>query len=473
MPIFNPLQLAEDACGFWNNNNLPNLIDGFAFDSRQIEKGNLFLALKGTLNDGHDYLYAAMQKGASGAIVEKVNDSISLPQLKVPNVAQALERIASLQRERFLGSVIGITGSCGKTTTKDLLTHLLHQEVHSTFLNYNNLLGVPITLLNLDSASHKYGIIEAGINITGEMNLLASMIKPDISIITNIFPVHLDGLNNVGTIAKEKALLAQATKENGFVLFPSACLTYHPFQCLGLKTRVIAKYNETINNFPNDQIIRYEIKVDLDNSLLIGVKLSEMSEEKIFNLPLLSEGMVTNVVLAICTALLMGVNEEQIRNRLLIWTPSKFRGQVYEYGKQIYYADCYNANPISMLDALTIFQKRFHFSSKHLYILGCMAELGEKVDFYHYQVGKSLKLRGEDRIILLGEHAESYKLGLVDAGNSFSQILYLQNKEKVLDYLKEFEGTIFLKGSNFYELWKLLPEQAKLEEKRKVEFVVC
>lgn len=344
----------------------------------------------------------------------------------------------------------------------------MHQEVHATYLNHNNLLGVPLTLMGLDNDLHKYGVIEAGMNIPGEMECLASMIKPDISVITNVFPVHLEGLGTIENIAQEKAFLAEATKEDGLILFPSVCLSYKPFQSFGLKARVLARQRELIHSIPENQIIRYEIEENLDSTLLLHMQLNAVCEVQTFNLPLLSEGIMTNIALAISTALLIGIQEEEIKKRLLIWTPSKLRGQVYEYGKQIYYADCYNANPVSMLDALSIFQKRFSFSSKHLYILGCMAELSDQAEPYHYQVGKALKLRKEDKVILLGVHAESYALGLIEAGNDNSQILSLQNKEKVFDYLNEFEGTIFLKGSKLYELWELLPEKAKLEETRKV-----
>lgn len=101
MSVFNALQLAQDACGFWFNENPPSFINGFAFDSRQLEAGNLFLALKGEKNDGHDYLYQAMKKGASGAIVEEVNVNVALPQLKVSNVLQAFQRLAQIHRKRF------------------------------------------------------------------------------------------------------------------------------------------------------------------------------------------------------------------------------------------------------------------------------------------------------------------------------------------------------------------------------------
>lgn len=467
MSVFDPIQLAQDACGTWVNGNKPNLITGFSFDSRHLQVGDLFLALTTDSRDGHDYLNSAFKKGAAGAIVERVNFDSALPQLQVANTLEAFQKIASRHRERFAGSVIGITGSCGKTTTKDLLTHLLAKRTQATLLNYNNLLGVPMTLMGLDSSIHEYGIIEAGMNVPGEMPRLVSMIKPDISIITNVFPVHLEGLGTIENIAIEKALLAQATKKDGWIVFPSSCLQFKPFQCFGLKARVVAFQDEFID-FPINQIIRYDINENEDDSISLYIKIDENSNSQVFNLPILSEGVTQNVVLAICVALLMGVEIEQIRSCLLSWVPSKYRGQVYYYGEQVYYVDCYNANPASMLDALAVFQKRFKVTGNHLFILGSMAELGDKAAQYHYEIGKSLKLRAQDRVLLLGTHSRDYALGLKDAGNDFSQIICLQNKQKAFDYLNDFKGIVFLKGSKPYALWELLPAEVQLEERTKV-----
>lgn len=467
MSLFDPIQLAKDACGFWADDKKPNLINGFSFDTRELQKGNLFLALKSKQNDGHDYLKDALLKGASGAIVEKINASIPLPQLLVSNVDEAFQQTARIHRQRFSGIIVGITGSCGKTSTKDLVTHLLDERTHSTFLNHNNLLGVPITLMNLDNDLHQYGIIEAGMNIPGEMQCLASMINPNISIITNIYPVHLEGLGSVENIAKEKAFLAQSTQKDGIILFPSHCLNFKVFQNLGSKARILARKNEIIDNYFQNQIIYYDVIENLNETISLEIQLDRLDKIKIFNLPLLSSGMISNVALAISTVLLMGIKAEKIQSRLFTWLPSKHRGQVYEYGEQIFYADCYNANPVSMLDAISIFQKRFSSSSKHLYILGCMGELSDQADAYHYKVGRALHLRPEDKVILIGPNAQNYAEGLGDAGNDFSQILCLQNKEKIFDYLKEFEGVIFLKGSKPYRLWELLPKQARLIDSRK------
>ncbi|PWU07669.1 MAG: hypothetical protein C5B43_00025 [Verrucomicrobia bacterium] len=468
MQIFDPLELEKMSNGIWTNGKLPEEIRGFAFDTRELKKGDLFLALKGDIRDGHDYLDEAMRVGAVGAIVEKVDLNRNFPQLQVSNVLEAFQNIARKHREEFGGKIIGITGSCGKTTTKDLVSLLLGEESYKTFLNHNNLLGVPMTLMGLDNDLHKFGVIEAGMNIRGEMECLVSMIRPDISIITNIFPVHLEGVGEIKDIAREKAYLAEGTKQGGIVLFPKSCLEYEEFRSLGSKVRVLAKKEEVIEDLLENQIIRYEIEEDLDDVITIHLELPDFAKIYSFDLPMVSEGVIINVMLAISTALLLGVQPEEIRERLLNWVPSKYRGEIYQSGKQIYYADCYNANPASMLDALGVFQKRFKNFGRYLYVLGCMGELSDKAELYHYQVGKSLKLRDEDSVLLLGRDAPHYFLGLKDAGNDFSQIICLQNKEKAFEYLNGFEGAVFLKGSKPYALWELLPKEAALQKSRKI-----
>ncbi len=457
MCAFDLCQFAQDANGKWMNDKIPKQITGFSFDTRSINSGNIFLALKGESRDGHQYLDLAFEKGASAAIVEVFNTAVPLPQLKVADTLKAFQQIARAHRKRFEGVVFGITGSCGKTTTKDLLTQLLGKErAHTTFLNNNNLLGVPLTLMGLDSLEHDYGVIEAGTNMSGEMECLASMIQPDISIITNVYPVHLEGLGTLEDIAYQKYFLAQSTKEKGYVLFPSQCLQFEAFQLLNDKMRVLVYEGEDIG-LPEEQLIVYRIEENPDRTMSVVIRLPGTRNEDKFIVPMVSRGVVSNVALVISACLIVGIKVWQIKERLKEWVPSLHRGQIYHHGKQVYYADCYNANPIAMRDALDIFQKHFDCSYNRLYILGCMTELGSEASRYHYEIGASLKLEMGDRILLLGEHAKDYERGLKGAGNEVSQIICLQNKEKAFDYLKCFEGAVFLKGSKPYALWELLP----------------
>ena len=192
MPDFNPSDLANWCSGEWTK--LPEAkIKGFSIDTRNLGEGELFVAIKGN-RDGHEFLDLAQQSGACGALVTNLVDDRNIPQLISGDSLGALQAIAQNHREKFQGKVVGITGSCGKTSTKDILTLLLgYETTHSTEKNFNNYLGVPLTLLGLDPEIHKNSVVEAGINQTKEMSILAKMISANIAIISNIGASHLEG----------------------------------------------------------------------------------------------------------------------------------------------------------------------------------------------------------------------------------------------------------------------------------------
>lgn len=434
MSLFDPIALAKITQGEWMDGKLPKAIQGFSFDSRIIKPDEFFIALRSSKADGHYYLNAALAAGASGAMVERFNATIPFPQLKVGDSLKAFQLLAKKQREFFKGIVIGVTGSCGKTTTKDLLTHLLGLEkTQATYLNFNNLIGVPLTLLGLDNSKHQYGVIEAGMNQIGEMACLAAMIQPDISIITNVYPVHLEGLGSVERIAQEKAYLAQST--GNMIFLPECCLQYEIFKSLKNKC----------------SIPLYEIKYHSNKTVSLYLSNNE------YILPIYSHGMLSNIALAIAVCQFLGIESYQIKECLKIWKPSQYRGQIVKSDKLTYYVDCYNANPVAMKDSLEVFQRHFDSIDRRLYILGSMTELLNEASRYHCEVGESLKLKKSDKILLLGDNAEDYERGLKLAGNEDSQIICLKKREDALDYLKDFEGAVFLKGSKPYALWELVP----------------
>ena len=198
---------------------------GFAIDTRQLQAGQVFVALKTGRRDGPDFLPAAQAAGASAALVASAQPAGAFPQLVVPDPLAAFQEVARRHRRRFEGPVIGISGSAGKTSTKELLALLLGGGggVLATEGNLNNQLGVPLTLTRLDPAAHLYAVIEAGIGGPGEMGPLAAMIAPDIAIITLVAPAHLSELGDLAGVAREKALLPAAVKAGGVAIFPASC----------------------------------------------------------------------------------------------------------------------------------------------------------------------------------------------------------------------------------------------------------
>ncbi|PIY62655.1 MAG: hypothetical protein COY94_01585, partial [Verrucomicrobia bacterium CG_4_10_14_0_8_um_filter_43_34] len=202
--------------GKWYGPVVQDDLKSFSNDTRTLKKGDIFLALKGEGVDGHAFLESAQKNGAAGAIVQEYDDAITLPQLKVSDVLEAFHVIAHRHREQYSGKLVGVTGSCGKTSTREMLRSFFGlPKTPVNRINWNNLLGVPLNLMELELVGQQYGVIEAGMDRVGEMDKLAKMIEPDCAIVTNVYPQHMNNLGSIEAIAEEKAKLARATRKGG------------------------------------------------------------------------------------------------------------------------------------------------------------------------------------------------------------------------------------------------------------------
>jgi len=229
MPFFDPESLAEWSRGEWNRSPR-NLVSGFSHDSRRMESGGMFVAVRAE-RDGHDFIRNAARLGASSAMVDHFVAESDLPQLKTTDVGDAFLRIAHMHRSNFEGKIVGVTGSCGKTSTKDALQLLLGADTClATNGNFNNLLGVPLTLLRLEHSLHRQAVVEAGINQIGEMAKLAKTIAPDITLVTMVASAHLEGLGSETKVAQEKARLIQDSGTVKTAIFPEQCLKFDAFR---------------------------------------------------------------------------------------------------------------------------------------------------------------------------------------------------------------------------------------------------
>jgi UDP-N-acetylmuramoyl-tripeptide--D-alanyl-D-alanine ligase len=454
MPEFHPQQLQEWSHGRWEGPP-PRPVASFAFDSRRLRPGDLFVCLKTAQRDGHDFIADAAAAGASGALVSRYHPEVELPQLVVKSPLQALQSMGAAHRKSFARPVVGISGSCGKTSTKDLLKLLLGgaSTVHATEGNLNNLIGVPITLLALDPETHLAAVIEAGINLPGEMAGLADIIQPTAAIITMVAAVHLEKLESLEGVAREKAILPQAVPAEGVVVFPSSCLCYAPFQRMTAHVIAPGEGTEGSPHFRVEQ--RPETTV---------VHIGPEGEEKSFPLRKVSHGMAANAVLAIEMARALGVTDEEVTERLRAWRPAKFRGEVVVQGETRFFVDCYNANPTAMADALEFFHEVADSNQPRLYVLGCMGELGEQSEAMHRKVGQGLRLRRGDRAFLIGRDAEALRAGLLDAGNEPGQVVVFNEVAEIAGAVANHRGFVFLKGSRVYGLEVLVERVRELKE---------
>lgn len=443
---FSASQLAEWSNGSWNH--LPTIpISGFTTDTRVLQPGEIFVALKTARRDGHDYLAEARARGAAGAIVSR-SVADALPQLLVHESLLGLQKIAAAWRRQFSGKVIGITGSVGKTSTKDLLGTLLGSASFVTEANLNNTIGVPLMVLKLRSEQHRFGVIEAGMSLPGELKISAELLRPDLSIITAVAPVHLEGVGSLEGISVEKSQLAAAVAEKGKVICPLSLLTWPSFAQWAKRTMAIQFAGEPSVAVSPAKIIHASLTQEKAQLVLT-------IEEKSYPINPMSEGLARNAALAIVAATELGLSQTQIIEGLKQWKPSVGRGSVHVLGESVFYLDCYNSSPASLLDAAKCFHRLSQNDARpRLFILGGMAELGQESKVLHQQCGQQLPLRAGDQVIAWSGDAAAYLEGITSTEVRKELADSLAAVHRVI---QNHRGYIFVKGSRSCTLEKALP----------------
>jgi UDP-N-acetylmuramoyl-tripeptide--D-alanyl-D-alanine ligase len=457
VPTFASEQLAQWSGGRWTTKPTSPLT-AFSIDTRKLKTGDVFVALRTAKRDGHDYLLDAKAAGASAALVMQADASVALPQLVVGETLLALQAIARAHRRTFKGPVVGISGSAGKTSTKDLLSLLLGGAscgVVATEGNLNNHIGVPLTLTRLDPTQHRFAIIEAGISEPREMATLAGMIEPDVAIITLVAPAHTQDLGGIEGVAREKAVLPAMTRPRGLAIFPGSVAEFAAFRELKVRTRVVERGDANRSGTSTANVV-FEVSHEGESTKLAVTSDARRVE---FELRRVSDGMAQNAAVAITAARQLGVSDDMIQARLPGWKPGKMRGEIRRLDGRLLYLDCYNANPASMADALATFESIAPASEPRLFVIGCMEELGAESVAHHVALGQSLHLRAEDQLFVIGSHAHDVCSGVLQQGDFTRQMQIVSTLEPVSAALADWPGSIFMKGSRRYQLEKALEVQ--------------
>jgi UDP-N-acetylmuramoyl-tripeptide--D-alanyl-D-alanine ligase len=469
MPTFAAEKLATWTGGTWSP--FPGTaITGFNQDTRTLGAGQVFVALKTDKRDGHDFVREARTRGAAAALVVRAAADTPLPQLVVADPLTALQRIAREHRREFHGPVVGVTGSVGKTSTKDLLALLLGgagpvsdrpgqsqtgptgaSPVLATAGNLNNHIGVPLTLTRLDPALHNAAVVEAGINSPGEMLTLAEMIEPDHAVVTLVAPAHLEKLVSLEGVAAEKVTLLTGVRRGGLQVFPVSCWQHTVFHGLA-NPLILVPENEGMTRVTG-RTVKFNVFHRPERTEV------RLDGKRTFILRRVSAGMAQNAALALALASELGVDDAALQSRLQGWQPSKWRGELRRNGAATVYCDFYNANPASMADAIDAFNGAVRPELPRLYVLGCMEELGEQSAEYHRQFGRTLLLRPGDHLFAIGGQAAALREGLLENGNDPAQISVITNLDPVRERLAGFAGAAFLKGSRRYQLETILDPQ--------------
>lgn len=454
-------QLARDAQGHWLG-EAPATWSGWAIDSRKVQAGEIFVALKTERQDGHAYVGAAAAAGAVAALVAQPVAGVNLPQLVVTDPAAALARAAAAHRQRFFGPVVGVTGSSGKTSTKEILARVLGDgSVHRTAGNLNNQLGVPLTLLGL-LPTHRTAVIEAGMNTAGEMAALTAWIDPTVAVVTMVGPAHLERLGSVAAVAREKAALVHGLRAGGWGVVPHALLEWPDFAAAGDRLVTVDAAPAGTAEVSGAGACARWAAGPAETWELSWVERQSGQRGEV-TVPRVSAGQLSNLALALTVGARLGQRPEAMAAALADWTPGALRGRWLERHGRRWYIDCYNANPASLLDAAGCFALQCPpASGPRVWVLGCLGELGAAGPAWHEQVGRQLPVAAADRILLVGpgELAGPWRAGLVAAGARAGAITRVDTAAELAGVVPHLPGPVFLKGSRVHRLEQLLPPAA-------------
>ena len=410
-------------------------------DTRKVQKDSLFFALKGENFNGNKFATQALESGSKYAIVDEEEYRINENYLLVDDVLTALQNLASHHRNQLKIPVIGITGSNGKTTSKELIHAVLSTKYKTlaTQGNLNNHIGVPLTLLAITN-EHEMAVIEMGANHMKEIEFLSSIASPDFGIITNIGKAHLEGFGSEENIAKGKSELYQHIQKKNGLLFVNG--DNELLISLSQKAkRITYGTNETC-----DFKARF---IDANPFVRFSCSQISNSTNTIINTQLIGKYNFENCVAAACMGNYFKVEESKIIEALQNYVPSNNRSQVITKGSNTILMDAYNANPSSMEVAITNFAEMK--AENKLVILGEMLELGAQSEKEHQQLINLLQQKNLINAILIGELFKNIK-------NTIDAKLFSDNKI-ASEYLKQLSiknSTILLKGSRGNKLEVLL-----------------
>ena len=415
---------------------------GVSTDSRTVRPGDLFFAIRGDNFDGHEYVEDAFAKGACAAVVSEARASGACasdgPRLFVPDTVDALLRLSGWYRDRFEVPVVAITGSNGKTTTKDMTASVLSRLYRTvkTRGNYNNHIGVPMTLFELTS-EHEAAVVEMGMNHSGEIARLAEAARPSVGVITNVSEAHMETMRDVDTIAAAKAELLDALPADG-----TAVLNWDDERVKALWTRGPGNVI-TFGLSPDAEVRATDIEAGAE-----GVSF-ELADGGRVELPVPGRHNVMNALAAIAVGRSMGVPDDDAIAGLAEFEISPMRMSLVRVGSWTIINDAYNCNPGSLVAALEVLVEAAGERTSAA-ALGDMLELGDTSERAHREAGARAAELGVDRLYLLGTEVSALEAGALEAGMPASRVRTYESKTALVETLrKELDepAVLLVKGS--------------------------
>lgn len=421
-------------------------------DSRAIQPGGVFIATKGERVDGHDFIHQVLEKKALAVICEQLPAVIEGPMILVNNSFQALKDLAEFYRKQLQIKVVGITGSVGKTSTKEFIASVLEQEfqVLKTQGNFNNEVGLPLTVLSLRQ-HHQVAVLEMGISDFGEMHRLSKIAKPDIAVITNIGQCHLENLKDRDGVLQAKTEIFDFMPEHGLAILNG---DDDKLETISL---VKGKLPITFGRHIRHDFYAQHIQAKGLRGTACRLMLKKDFVDVMIPLP--GEHMVSNALCAAAVGTYLGVKKEEIKKGIESVKSLTGRSNLIQTERYLVIDDCYNANPISMKAALDLLSMA---DTRKVAILGDMFELGDKEEAHHRDIARYALEKSLDMVLFVGALSQKGYEEAKHQSQHETEIFFFPTKEELLADLEQLllpGDTILVKashGMHFEELIQVL-----------------
>ena len=388
-------------------------INGITIDSRKIHRGDIYIPIKGNNIDGHHFIDDAQKKGA-GLIFSEYDNNNNNNIISVESTLNTLINLAIEWRKYFTGKIIGVTGSNGKTTIKELLYHVLSNQhkCECSIDNHNNKIGIPLSIFSMDPFS-EIVILEMGTSAPGELQQLCNMINPDIGIITNISESHLESFKNVNNIAIEKSSLFDSLSNDGIAF------------------------------------------VNMDDAFISHMSTNALINDNKIKIPYGGKAMAENVIATFSICSYLGLTYSKTIELIESFNAPKGRGKIYFSNQYTIIDDCYNANPVSIKEGikrLALYDTKY----RRIAVIGDMLELGDNSKELHSQIGFYITEFYIDAIFTYGNHSKNINKILISKGYKSWHFI---NQDTLLENLLEYlnpNDVIYFKGSRGMHLEKII-----------------
>jgi UDP-N-acetylmuramoyl-tripeptide--D-alanyl-D-alanine ligase len=444
--FYPPASAFEESCG-GRTASADAVITDVSTDTRTLRPGDCFFALTGNNFDGHNFVNDAFEKGAACAVVSsgfQPKIAPAKPLLNVPDTVVALGELARFCRNDLNFKVVAVTGSVGKTTTRQIIYNVLshHFKTWQSPKNYNNQVGLPLTLLAAPSNT-EIVVAELGTNKAGEISYLSKIASPDVALITNVYPAHLEGFGSVDQIAKEKASIADGLKAGGKLIINA------DFPML---LDILAKKDIKPLTFG----LSPQAQIRAENIIYSGFNTSFTIEGTKIELPLPGQGNVFNTLAAWAVCRQFGASINDFAESVVTLKSVDMRSEILQIGSLTVINDCYNANPASMKNALHILTSLNTDNTRRLvFVCGDMNELGKDAERFHEELGRQIAQANVQLLIAVGSLTKFTAQTAKQVGNHNILVICTPDSLVACNILKNFikdTDIILVKGSRIARL---------------------